>query len=180
VADGAASMTVYVALLRGVNVGGKARVAMAELRALFEELGFKEIHTFIQSGNVVFSSRSKPTPGALESAIDARFEITTTVVVRSASELDRVVSNGPFPGSDTAHLHVGFMTKAPPDDELAKLDVQRFAPEQVVVIGAEAYLLLPLGMGRSKLASYLDRRLRVPMTVRTWNTVNSLLALATA
>jgi uncharacterized protein (DUF1697 family) len=72
------------------------------------------------------------------------------------------------------------MTKAPSDNELSDLDVQRFTPEQIATIGAEVYLLLPLGMGRSRLASYVARRLRVPMTVRNWNTVNSLLALATA
>jgi uncharacterized protein (DUF1697 family) len=168
----------FVALLRGVNVGGKNALAMIELRALVESLGYADVRTFIQSGNVVFSTEEPVASLDLERAIEARFGLAIAVVLRSAAELERVVRADPFPQAERAHVHVGFMAKRPSAVAVAGLDHARFLPEEFVVSGEELYLHLPTGMARTKLPAYLGRALDVPTTVRNWNTVTRLLGLA--
>ena len=169
-----------VCLLRGVNVGGKNRLAMVELRALLESRGYSGVRTFIQSGNVVFSTEESVVAADLQQAIEARFGLAIAVALRSADELERTVQANPFPEAERAKLHVGFMTAPPSPDAVAALDHARFLPEQFVVSGQDLYLHLPAGMARTKLPGYLDRALGVPTTLRNWNTVTSLLELATA
>jgi uncharacterized protein (DUF1697 family) len=161
-----------------VNVGGKNKVAMAELRRLVESLGHTEVKTFIQSGNVVFTSSKTVAAKSLETAIEKEFGIDVTVVLRTASELEAVVKANPFKTVDPSKLHVGFMAKAAPRAVVSKLDVGQFAPEEFAARRTVLYLHLPNGMGRAKLPSYLDRQLKIPTTVRNWNTVNKLLELA--
>lgn len=170
--------TRYVALLRGVNVGGKNKISMPDLRAAVESAGFDDVSTFIQSGNVLFSGPRGVKPAAVESAISGAFGIDVTVMLRTADDLARVIERNPFRQSDPAKLHVGFMTAEPPSAVVTDLDGERFAPEEFVIRGLELYLHLPNGMGRAKLPPYLDRRLGVATTVRNWNTVNKLLELA--
>jgi uncharacterized protein (DUF1697 family) len=168
----------YVALLRGVNVGGKGRVPMKELRELFESFGFEDVRTHIQSGNVIFRAAPKPSPTTLEKAIAERFRVTSPVVLRTSSELAEIIGKDPFGDADRALLHVGFMVAAVPHAELAELDLDRFAPERIAALGSEMYFHLPQGMGNSKLASYVSRRLGASMTIRNWNTVTTLAELS--
>lgn len=167
-----------VALLRGVNVGGKNKLPMADLRALVESLGHVDVSTYIQSGNVVFTGDRSVTPESWQSAIAKQFGLNVTVVLRTASELDKIVNANPFSRVETSTLHVGFMTKKPSVALVAKLDAARFRPDELSVRGRELYLHLPNGMGRSKLPAYLDRQLKISTTVRNWNTVTKLLELA--
>lgn len=173
-------MARFVALLRGVNVGGRNHLPMAELRALFTSLGHEDVATYVQSGNVVFTAGGAVDPKAIESAIADRFAIDTTVILRSAADLERVLKANPFQAADPAHLHVGFMARPPAPAAVGRLDVSAFRPEQFALVGWELYLHLPNGMGRAKLPTFLDRRLKVPTTVRNWNTVNKLMELARA
>jgi len=168
----------YVGLLRGVNVGGRNKVSMAELRALVESLGYREVRTFIQSGNVIFAADGPVTAKALESAIAVKFNISVAVVLRTPGELEQVLRENPFTGADPSNLHVGFMTQRPSAEVVAALDHDRFLPELFAVIGAELYLWLPDGMARTKLPGYLDRQLRTPTTIRNWRTLNKLAELA--
>jgi uncharacterized protein (DUF1697 family) len=168
----------YVALLRAVNVGGKNKMPMADLRDLFESLGHTEVSTFIQSGNVVFVAADSVTPKSLETAISNRFNVDTTIVLRTPSELEKVVKANPFRSAGTSKLHVGFMTQRPSAAVMAALDAEHFSPEEFAIQGRELYLHLPNGMGRSKLPAYLDRQLAIPTTVRNWNTVTKLIELA--
>jgi uncharacterized protein (DUF1697 family) len=170
----------WVALLRGVNVGGKGRVPMQELRELFESLDFEDVRTLIQSGNVIFRSSSAPSASILEAAIAERFQVASPVVLRTSSQLAEIIRNEPFGDVDHAHLHVGFMVEAISEEAVAALDVDRFAPERIAAAGTEMYFSLPEGMGNSKLASYVSRRLGPSMTVRNWNTVTTLAELAAA
>jgi uncharacterized protein (DUF1697 family) len=172
--------SVYVALLRGVNVGGSGRVPMKELRELFESLGFEDVRTLIQSGNVIFRAAVKPSPSMLEAAVAERFQITSPVVLRTSSELAEILQNDPFGDADRASLHVGFMVAPLTPTELARLDVERFAPERIAASRSELYFHLPGGMGNSKLASYVNRRLGGSMTIRNWNTVTTLAELSAA
>jgi uncharacterized protein (DUF1697 family) len=170
--------TVYVGLLRGVNVGGSNKLPMADLRSMFEDLGFSDVRTFIQSGNVVFASKHRPTTTELERGIAARFGIETDVVLRSSSELEAVRATNPFPDVQTEYLHVGFMASTVGDAVLQSLEPERFGVERFAVVGTEAFLHLPNGMGTSKLPAHLARRLGTPITFRNWKTVNRLIELS--
>jgi uncharacterized protein (DUF1697 family) len=167
-----------VGLLRGINVGGKNKVAMSELRTLVETLGYTDVATFIQSGNVVFTAGASVTPSSLETAIAKRFGIDITVVLRTPRELTRVVEANPFTGVDPSRLHVGFMAQKPSAAAAKTLDAERFRPDEFGIRGSELYLHLPNGMGRSKLPTYIDRQLRIPTTIRNWATVTKLVELA--
>jgi uncharacterized protein (DUF1697 family) len=153
---------------------------MAELRALFESLGYTDVQTFIQSGNVVFSSDAAVKSRGLTTAIHRAFGLDVPVVLRTGAELRKVLRDNPFVDHDPAAIHVGFMaTKAGPS-LITALDVEAFEPERFSIKGTEIYLFLPNGMARTKLPSYLDRRLRIPTTVRNWKTVTKLVELTTA
>ena len=170
--------TAHVALLRGVNVAGHGKVKMGDLRRVFEGLGYSNVSTYIQSGNVIFTGNASV--GGLERAIAAALGMNVVVVLRTAAQLKNVVRRNPFTEVDVSKVHVGFMAKRPSAAVVETLDLERFLPEEVVVGGSDVYLHLPNGMGRSKLPDYVGRQLEVPMTFRNWNTVTKLVELASA
>jgi uncharacterized protein (DUF1697 family) len=169
--------TRYVALLRAVNVAGHGTIKMADLRASFDSLGHTDVTTYIQSGNVVFTSAAPVVALALEHAVAAELGMTVEIVLRTSVQLKRVVQRNPFPDVDTSKLHVGFMSKRPSAAVVGQLDLPRFDPEAVVVAGSELYLHLPNGMGRATLPDHLRRSLDALMTIRNWNTVTKLVEL---
>lgn len=171
-------MPTYIGLLRGVNVGGHAKLPMTKLREVVESLGHTEVQTLIQSGNVVFSSPRKVTPGSIESALERELGLAVPVLLRTPADLQRILAANPFPGADPSALHVGFMSRKPPAAAVRELDPARFAPEEVAVEGLEVYFHLPNGIGRAKLPPYVGRRLGVQTTVRNWQTVSKLLEIA--
>jgi len=164
-------------LLRGINVGGRNPVAMADLRALFESLGYSDVATYIQSGNVTFRTGRPVRPETIEAAVATRMGFDVAVVLRKASDLVRIVHANPFGALDPKHLHVGFLAENPPAQAAKGLDPAACAPEEFVLRGCEIYLHLPHGMGRARLPMYLDRRLKIPTTVRNWSTVLKLTEL---
>ncbi len=170
-------MSTYVALLRGVNVGGQNKVPMAALKELWASLGYRDVRTLIQSGNVVFTSERSVDPVDLGAAITGRWGIDVTVVLRNGADLRAVVEADPLPDADRAKLHVGFMARPPAASVVRGLDGSAFAPEEFAVVGREVYLHMPNGLGRSKLPAWLGRRLNVPVTIRNWNTVTKLLEM---
>jgi uncharacterized protein (DUF1697 family) len=151
---------------------------MSDLRALFQSLGHSDVSTFIQSGNIIFTSRTRADPADLESALLDRFRISIPVVLRTHQELEGVLGRNPFGKVDASKLHVGFMAGKPPAVAVAGIDATPFHPEQLAIRDKEVYFHLPNGMGRSKLPAYLDRRLKTPITIRTWNTVTKLCELS--
>lgn len=176
-------MTTWVALLRGVNVGGHNKVPMAELRNVCASLGFVSVATYIQSGNVVFRADgdARELARRLRDAIADRFEWDVPVVLRTADELDRVLAGSPFveAGEDASKLHVGFLAEAPSEETVAAMPLKPPGREEFRVIGREVFLLYPDGMGRSKLTTaYFDRALGTTMTVRNWRTVTKLAEMA--
>ena len=170
-------MPTTVGLLRGVNVGGRT-LPMAELRELVVSLGFQDVRTYIQSGNVLFSGKKRPAPAVLETAIERRFGLEVDVMLRSPAELEQALERNPFPHADRSKLHVGFMATKPTPTTVAALDGEPFLPEEFAVVGTELYLHLPGGMARTKLPDYVLRRIKVPTTIRNWNTVTKLAELA--
>lgn len=176
-------MTTWVALLRGINVGGHAPVPMAELRELCVELGFEEVRTYIQSGNVVFRSDGdrERVRQRLVRGIQERFGHQVPVVARTADELEEVVDTHPFAreGHDEKTLHVGFLEVAPGPAVVAALPEAPPGPERFRVQGAHVHLHYPEGVGRSKLTgAWFERGLGTRMTMRNWRTVNRLLGMA--
>lgn len=170
-------MVVMVALLRGINVGGRGSLAMADLRAVATALGLHRVRTYIQSGNLLFASAdADPTAIAVDlaEAIAASTSVSPLVVVRTAHELAAVVGLNPFADRDLAKVHVIF--RAGPAS-LGIDDLSVYAPEEAAVIGRETYVYLPDGAGRSKLAADLARR-GTTGTMRNWRTVTKLLEMS--
>lgn len=172
--------TRYVALLRGINVGGRTRVAMDDLRRLFADLGHGDVATYIQSGNVLFDAAgpSPPVAAAIEECIAAELGLSVTVVLRSAAELDAVVDANPFAGRvpDPSKLHVTFLAAEP----AGTVEAPPGVADEWALAGREVFLHCPGGYGRTKLDNgFLERRLGVPATTRTWTTVRKLRDLLT-
>lgn len=175
--------TTFVALLRGINVGGRHKLPMADLRSLAESLGGTRPETYIQSGNLVFGldpASSNDFARRLAAGIEERFGFSVPIILRRGDELRRVVQNNPFLRSDTdiRTLHVGFLMEAPSAERVASLDPDRSPPDRVEVIGNHAFLEYPNGLARSKLTNaYLDSRLKTIGTVRNWRTTLKLLSM---
>jgi uncharacterized protein (DUF1697 family) len=171
-------MPTHVALLRGINLGGHNKVAMADLRQLVASLGHTDVATYIQSGNVVFGHASR-SAAALATQLEQRIAKATgfavPVVLRTAAEMARVIAANPFPRVDPDYLHVMFVGTALADDALGALDVNKFAPEKLSAAAREVYLHLPGGMGKSKLAGAVMRaKAMTAATARNWRTVLTL------
>lgn len=171
-------MTRFVALLRGINVGGNRRLAMGDLREVVATAGGTDVRTYIQSGNVVLSHRAR-SGGRVAAEIEERIAEATgmevSVVVRTAAEWTQIVSANPFPAAGPTQLHVVFMKEPVSPSAAEGLDLDALAPEELVVSGRELYLHLPDGMGRAKLPVALERsRLGGTGTSRNWRTVLAL------
>jgi len=175
-------VTSYAVLLRGINVGGARPLPMAALRSALTDAGLGDVRTYLQSGNVVLTSRKSAASVAetVEREISRTFHHDVTVIVRAEAALAAVVAANPFvrPDADPGRqLHVGFLLERPPSERIEALEARRVAPEEVQVTGSEVYLWCPDGVGRSRLAPALERTLRVRMTVRNWRTVTEVMAL---
>jgi uncharacterized protein (DUF1697 family) len=173
-----------VALLRGLNLGGKNRLPMKALKATFEEAGCRDVRTYIQSGNVLFAvpaARARGLATRLTGLVAARHGLRVPVVLRSVEALRAAVRGNPLleGGADPATLHVAFLAEPPAPAAAAALDPGRSPPDAFALVGGELFLSFPNGMARTRLTSdYLDRTLGTTCTVRNWRTVVALVGLA--
>jgi uncharacterized protein (DUF1697 family) len=178
-------MPIYVALLRGINVGGRNLVAMSDLRDLLDTLGFTNVRSLLQSGNLVFQGDRRAS-GAIERLLELESEkrlgISVDYHVRTAAELKSIIARNPFPDEaerDPAHVVVLFLKDAPNAENVEALRAAIRGPEIVRADGRHIYLVYPLGIGNSKLTNVLiDKKLGARGTARNWNTVVKLAALA--
>jgi uncharacterized protein (DUF1697 family) len=171
-------VAVRIALLRGVNVGGR-KVPMADLREVFEDLGHSKVRTYIQSGNVVFDAKASGSSlrATLEKAIDRRFGLDVTVLLRTPAELAKIVKQNPY-GPDA---YVTFLDGLPDRKRVAALDPAPFAPDEFRVSGHQVYVCCPNGYGRTKINNtFFEKKLSTRATTRNWNTVETLLDWSTA
>ena len=175
------SKSTYVALLRGINVGGHKAVKMDQLRNAFEALGFEDVTTYVQSGNVVFNAptqASEDLSKKIEEKILREFGIAVPVTVKTAGEMNAVIRNNPFlqeKGIDLSKLHVTFLSHAPEKTALKMLDAIAATPDQFRSSSKEIYLYCPNGYGKTKLSNNaLEKVLSVRATTRNWRTVNQL------
>jgi uncharacterized protein (DUF1697 family) len=176
-------MTRQVALLRGINVGGRNMVAMAQLRDLVGSLGYTGVRTHLQSGNVVFASGAGPddAAAAIAAEITERLGLRLRLVVRTRDELAAAVAGDPFAAeaTDPARLIVLFLSATPDPELLRGIDPAAYGPERMGVCGREIHVWCPNGVHGSPLLQVLsERRLGVTVTARNWRTVIRLLAMA--
>ena len=176
-------METYIALLRGINVGGNNRLPMKELVSILEAMGGKNVRTYIQSGNAVFQSGSKNSERLsvqLSAEINKKFGFEPDVLLLERAELDRAITENPFPEamSDPASLHLGFLAARPVNPDLTKLNSIKKMSERFHLAERVFYLHAPEGVGRSKLAAGAEKILGVPMTDRNWKSVCSIGAIA--
>ena len=175
--------TVNLALLRGINVGGKNKLPMKDLAAIFAGAGCADVRTFIQSGNVIF----RATPAVLKNlgpkvsaAIEKQFGLRIPIVLLSRQELAAGVKSNPFAvkGADEKALHLYFLGNAASKENIASLDAGRSPGDSFHVKGRSIYLHLPQGMARTKLTNaYFDKQLGTVSTARNWATTLKLLAM---
>jgi uncharacterized protein (DUF1697 family) len=178
-------MTRIVALLRGINLGPKRRIAMADLRELLAEAGFEDPRTHLQSGNVIVGTRKRPDTVAreLERSLSKRFGFDVDVVARTAAELAAIVAHDPFAGvaTDPKRYGVAFLDAEPDPKRLEQLLARDFSPELLHAHGRELYTWHPDGFQRSQLFRAVgDQQLARGATMRNWNTVLALNELASA
>jgi uncharacterized protein (DUF1697 family) len=172
-----------IALLRGVNLGSSRRVRMEGLRELLSGLGYGDVRTYLQSGNVVLDSGARP--GQLEARLEGELAeglgFAVDVFVRTRSELASVLDRNPLAeiATDPARYLVTFLRAKPGAALAARLAAIDLAPERLAVSGREIYSWHPGGVGRSELAKLLsERSLGMTATARNWTTIEKLLALA--
>ena len=177
----------HVALLRGINVGGRNRIPMARLVDIFESAGYTRVRTYIQSGNVVFDAPSgaiAQIPTRMSALLKEQLALDVQTVARTASEFEQIVMANPFLSAhdpDLFALHVGFLSDRPSTDQVAAIDRRRSPPDECVPHDRELYLRCPNGLARTRFTTtYLDRTFGTTTTIRSWRTTLVVLDLVRA
>ncbi len=173
----------YVALLRGINVGGNTMIKMGELAALFESLGFSSVKTYINSGNIAFdvakTAESKLVT-KIEKALNERFGRAISVMIRDQSSIHEILAANPFAGQFESHkeMHVLFLKEEMPAEKVRELMAAAPPQERFTVRGTEIYCHLPMGVADSILGkSFIEKRLKISVTGRNWRTAETLAEL---
>lgn len=171
-------MAAFISLLRGINVGGHHKVRMSDLKELYESLGLKQVLLYIQSGNVVFMSEALDVAQIqkqIEDGFEKKFGFRVDIIIRTPAELHEIIEKNPFqndPSRDSKWIAILFL--ATPPDKIAQENLFNAytGPEEIFIIGKEAHIYYPEGVGRSKLShSFLEKKLKTVGTARNWNTV---------
>jgi uncharacterized protein (DUF1697 family) len=177
-----APVSTWVALFRGINVGGNNMLPMKDLAALLEALGLRDVRTYIQSGNVVFtaSGTAGPLAGRIGAAVERRCGFRPQLLLLGTTELARALAANPFPeaAATPQFLHLWFLAGRPARGAEAALAALAATDERFVLRGKVLYLHAPRGIGNSKLAARAERALGVPATARNWRTATTLLSMA--
>ena len=172
----------YVSILRGINVSGQKIIKMADLKSLYENLGFGNVVTYIQSGNVIFETDNKTTAdikSTIEKAIERKYKFTVPAIIRTNKELKKVIDQCPFGdidfNKDGTKVLVTFLATKPEKNKVNKIKRFVVAPEDLVVSGKEIYLYCPNGYGKSKLSNtFLENKLDIEATTRNIKSVLKL------
>lgn len=172
----------YIVLLRGINVGGKNKIKMSELKNMFESINYKNVKTYIQSGNVSFeydSGNIINLSNQIEKKIIETFGMYVKTVIRSEEELKNIVNGNPFVNEiniEMDKLHVTFMADIPDPNLVSLLDIKKESNEKFLINSREIYLYCPNGYGRTKLNNGMfEKKLEVMSTTRNWKTINNIL-----
>ena len=176
-------MTTYIALFRGINVGGKNKLPMKDLVATLENVGCQDVATYIQSGNAVFQSEEQDASllsETIEAAIREQHGFEPLVLLLTSEEMGRVMGSNPFPEaeSEPKTLHLYFLAAPPESPDLDALEGIKGDRERFFLGDSVFYLHAPNGIGRSKLAANIEKLLGVPVTARNWRTVRKVMEMA--
>jgi len=167
----------FIALFRGINVGGNNILPMKDLTKLLEDLGCSQVKTYIQSGNVVFQTAENDRTELAEKisrGIEEHFQFKPNVLLLKSSEFEEVITNNPFPTEVGKTLHFFFLESSPKSPDLDGINAIKANSEDFKLHNTIFYLYAPDGIGRSNLAAKVEQKLGVPVTARNWNTVSKL------
>jgi uncharacterized protein (DUF1697 family) len=173
----------YISVLRGINVGGKRKILMADLKKLYAELGFENCISYIQSGNVIFASEklSNTKLGRkIEDAISEKFGFDVPVIVRTCEEWNQSVQTNPYTKTHkTENLHVSFLNETPKAELSEALNELNFEPDHFQIIDKDVFIYCPGQYHKTKLSNqFFESKLKLKATTRNWNTVLKLLELS--
>lgn len=175
-------MKTYISILRGINVSGQKLIKMDALKKAYEDLGFKNVHTYIQSGNVIFQTEEKELEQKISGQIQKQFGFEVPVIILTIDDLKQIIGNSPYKEDDTkeiCHLYVTILSPVSvnPDTEPARL--KQLPGEEFIVTENAVYLYCPNGYGKTKLTNtFWESLLKVKATTRNWKTTNELLRIA--
>jgi len=170
---------IYISILRGINVSGQKSIKMADLKVLYENLGFTDVQTYIQSGNVIFGATEtdcRKLISAIENAIQKKYDFDVPVQIRTKEEFKKVIDNLPFKGErELNRLLVTFLSETPTNIPIEEIEKLKAKDDEIVFKDQAIYLYVPEGYGKSKLDNNtLERKLKVKATTRNWKTINKL------
>jgi uncharacterized protein (DUF1697 family) len=179
-------MKTYISFLRGVNMTGHNSIKMTDLAALYKELDFAEAETFIQSGNVIFSTANDSAIDdmalTIEKAIKFRFGYNVPVMIRSVPEMRNILNSNPYLGEvnfDPAKMAVIFLHDNVTESQIQKVADMDYPPDKFRIIGKEIYTFCPNGFGRTKIyTNFFEKKMDVKGTARNWKTITTILGLA--
>ena len=175
-------MTIFLSILRGINVSGQKKVPMAELKSLYEELNLKNITTYIQSGNVIFKNQNaKDLSQKIEKKIFEKYNFNVPVIIRTTNEMQVLINENPFlkeKNIDPDKLHITYLAENPKQENIENLKKYNYQPDRFFISGKEVYLFCPNGYGSTKLTTnFFENKLKVPASTRNWRTTNELLKI---
>ena len=179
-------MTTYISLLRGINVGGRKKMRMTDLKSVYESLHFSEVITYLQSGNVIFrhdSSDHIMLQEQIENSIEHHFGFTVSVIVRNFFQFKGIISNNPFVKRKEAinRLYISFLSGEPEEERLNNIMKLNFSPDEFIPVEREIYLFCPASYGKTKLSNnFFESKLKLTATSRNWKTVTELFRLASS
>ena len=182
-------MKTYISIIRGINVSGKNLIKMKSLHELYVGLGFEQVTTFIQSGNVVFRNQEMMTEELeqlISDEITKQFNLVAPVFVRELADFEIIIAQNPFceickedEGNSLAYLYITFLAQTPVKILLEAIELYSFLPDQFIIKGREVYLFCPGGYGKTKLDNtFFETKLKVKATTRNLRTLTSLVKIA--
>jgi len=176
-------MNTFIALFRGINVGGSNILPMKDLALILKDLGLSNVRTYIQSGNVVFQSKTTDAKGLshdISTAIGENHGFNPKVFILSLPELQAAIASNPYPDgqSEPKTLHLFFLASVPNNPDMDRLETFKTESERFRLIDTVFYLHAPEGIGRSKLAANVEKSLGVSVTARNWRSINKILSMA--
>ncbi len=178
-------MTTYIAILRGINVGGHKSIKMDALKKLFEKVHFENIQTYIQSGNVLFSTNEKNAgqfPSIISEQIEKEYSFSVPIVVLTKEAMEIVINNNPFLNDerkDEKFMHVTYLSEKPLDFNWDDIEIKAQISEEIKLVDKLVYIYCPGGYAKTKLNNnFLESKLKVTATTRNWKTSVELLRMA--
>ena len=178
-------LTTYISILRGINVSGQKIIKMEALREMYSALGFKNVQTYIQSGNVFFQeekTEKEKLKKRIAEKISEVFGFDVSMLILEIDELRKIIQANPFPAKEnkeTSRMYVTFLSSKPSKENMEKINEDMFFPEEFVIINKAIYLYFPEGYGNTKLSNnFFENKLKVTATTRNWKTTLELMSIA--